>query len=1119
MISNVKAAIFTIQETHFRKKGLLKIENYEIFEAIRKKQSGGSLIGAHKALNPILIDEFNDDFELLVVEVKVGNKEVWIITGYGPQETWPEEQRLPFFQALEKVIVKAELQGKSIFIEMDSNSKLGPEIIPKDPHFQTQNGKILAGIIARHGLRVANSIDEKCKGAITRKRDTKDAVEQSIIDHVIVSDDLVDDLESILIDENEDHALTKIVKTKNGISNKASDHNTIITKFNIKWSSKLRKNRIEMFNLKNKECQIKFKEITSKTSILTEAFNSSDDLNTCTRNFLKSLNNCIRICFKKVRITEQTNKEIDALFNQRQILRNKKDVASRKELENVESKLADLCAQQNYEKIKDEIDAINYDEGGVNSGHLWKLKKKISPKCRDPPTAMLDQYGNILTGEKAIENLAVETYRKRLENKEINEDLKELQSDKEELCQRRLKVAGRNTTPDWNMDQLEVVLKYLKKNKNRDPFGYANDIFHKDVAGNNLKEAILILMNRIKKEQNYPKILEDCDISSIYKNKGARNSFENYRGIFKVPVLRAILDRLIYNDEYENIDAELSDSNVGARKSRNIRDNLFVLNAISNSVVNGKEDPVDIQLFDVEKCFDSLWVEECINDIFEAGLNNDKLVLLYLENQNANIAVKTPRGKSNRTSIKNLIMQGTIWSSFLCTVSMDKLGQFVYDHPDLVYKYKGVVETPSLGMVDDVLCVQKCSTQTVKMNSIINSFMESKKLKLSAKKCNRIHIQNKKCRKSINCPEIKVHKDIMKTSTEQKYLGDIINSNGSIRNTIEERKNKGFGIANEIIAILEEIPLGRFKMEIGLKLRQAMLLNGILFNSEAWHNISETEIRILETVDEYLLRALVKAHSKTALEFLYLEAGAIPIRFIIASRRLIYHHNILKREEKELIKRIYKEQKKNPSKGDFVELIKEDFEIANIVQNDEEIQSIKASIYKQYIKKCIRKAAFVYLTTKQASHSKVSIIKYAQLETQTYMISPLFLNEEVNQLHALRSKTSNCKMNFKNRYGKDDLLCNLCFLENQDQQHILRCIVLQRKLRSSQIAQKKIAYEDLYSNDVYKQKAITSLFLELFKIKSVIEDDSSQPAPSTKDMVLVGDDDLSFDIVHPSSGK
>ena len=63
---------------------------------------------------------------------------------------------------------------------------------------------------------------------------------------------------------------------------------------------------------------------------------------------------------------------------------------------------------------------------------------------------------------------------------------------------------------------------------------------------------------------------------------------------------------------------------------------------------------------------------------------------------------------------------------------MDKLGQLVYKNQDLLNKYKGVVETPSLGMVDDILSIQKCSNDTVKMNAIINSFVEGKKLKLSA---------------------------------------------------------------------------------------------------------------------------------------------------------------------------------------------------------------------------------------------------------------------------------------------------------------------------------------------------------------------------------------------------
>jgi hypothetical protein len=150
---------------------------------------------------------------------------------------------------------------------------------------------------------------------------------------------------------------------------------------------------------------------------------------------------------------------------------------------------------------------------------------------------------------------------------------------------------------------------------------------------------------RGKIEQIYPEALEVYNISSIYKNKGSRNSFNSYRGIYRVPILRTILDRLIYNDEYEGIDEQLSDSNVGARKDINIRVNIFALNAVTNSIVNGNAKSVDVQVFDVEKCFDALWMQECINNLYETGFRNDKLPLLYLENQNAQIAVKSRHSK------------------------------------------------------------------------------------------------------------------------------------------------------------------------------------------------------------------------------------------------------------------------------------------------------------------------------------------------------------------------------------------------------------------------------------------------------------------------------------------
>ena len=112
-------------------------------------------------------------------------------------------------------------------------------------------------------------------------------------------------------------------------------------------------------------------------------------------------------------------------------------------------------------------------------------------------------------------------------------------------------------------------------------------------------------------------------------------------------------------------------------------------------------------------------MQECINDLFETGFDNDKLPILYLENQNAKIAVKTPYGITERRSISNVVMQGTVWGSLFCTATMDKLGKLIYENEELMYKYKNAVNIPSLGMVDDILSIQKCSTGTVKINAVI----------------------------------------------------------------------------------------------------------------------------------------------------------------------------------------------------------------------------------------------------------------------------------------------------------------------------------------------------------------------------------------------------------------
>ena len=549
--------------------------------------------------------------------------------------------------------------------------------------------------------------------------------------------------------------------------------------------------------------------------------------------------------------------------------------------------------------------------------------------------------------------------------------------------------------------------------------------------------AILILMNQIKVQQKVPSALKLCNITSLYKNKGSKKDFENYRGIFRVVVLRSILDKLIYNDEYPGIDKNLTDSNVGARQNRNIRDNIFVINAISNEAVKRKLKGIDMQIFDVYKCFDKLWAKECLNDLYECGFTNDKLPLLYKENVDAQVAIKTASGITRRTSVSDVVMQGTVWGSLMCTSTMDKLGKLAYAMPESLYKYKGV-PVPPLGMVDDIIHVSN-GENTAKMNKVINTFIESKKLKLSESKCFRVHIG----KDHDKCPKLKVHEHDMKDSDKEKYLGDIIDSNGKITGTIENRKKRGQGIITEIMAIINEIPFGEYRTEVALKLRESMLLNGMLFNSEAWHGLTLANIAALEVVDQALLRAILNAHRGTTKEFLYLETGTVPISWILSQRRINFLKHILSRGEDELLKKVYLAQKEQPNQGDFVKIVEHDLKRFELKVED--IETMSKEMLKKELRKRALSAAFVELFRNMQGSTKVKGIKYDRLELQEYLKSRM--SDEVrNTITGLRSKcVRGVKSNFPNLHKVCQhcpLMCNSQTPQLDTQDHILVCSAL-----------------------------------------------------------------------------
>ena len=280
-----------------------------------------------------------------------------------------------------------------------------------------------------------------------------------------------------------------------------------------------------------------------------------------------------------------------------------------------------------------------------------------------------------------------------------------------------------------------------------------------------------------------------------------------------------------------------------------------------------------------------------------------------------------------------------------------------------------------------------------------------------------------------------------------------------------------------------------------------MFLNAILFNSEAWHDVRNSDINRLEKVDEALLRVILGSHSKSPIEMLYLETSTMPLRFIIGSRRLMYLQTLLKRNNDELTKQVLLAQKRNPTKGDFILLCQDDLKTMKIDANFGMIENLSKQAFKRMVKIKVRNAALSFLLSLKEQHSKVRHIEYKGLEAQNYLKSIIFTNDEASLLFGLRTKTAR---QFKGNFPFQNTICIHCPLKCwktketpliDSQEHILQCKSLS-DIRSQDIANDKVEYSNLFSH-VKKQKETVTLIKLLLEERDKLCPPGAKLDPST----------------------
>ena len=373
--------------------------------------------------------------------------------------------------------------------------------------------------------------------------------------------------------------------------------------------------------------------------------------------------------------------------------------------------------------------------------------------------------------------------------------------------------------------------------------------------------------------------------------------------------------------------------------------------------------------------------------MFEAGIDDDSLALIYEANKKNQVAITTPFGITERKLVDKIVLQGEVFGPLQCSVQVDSFGKECLLQDKHLYYYKGDVGIPPLAMVDDLLAISNCGMESVKINGFLNAKTNVKKLQFGGDKCHKMHVG----KKHYLCPELavdnwelrKVNKleagitnleDVfvgdfeMENVDSEKYLGDTIMANGSNKLNIKKRTDKGVGGVSQIMTILENTCYGPYHFQVAAVLRESLLVNSILTNAEAWYGLTKSDIELLESVDELLLRRILEVPSTCPKEMLYLEMGCLPIKFIISSRRLAFLHYILNENENSVIFKVFKAQCNQPLKDDWCTSVRTDIEDFKLNLDLAEIKEMPENSFKSKGKNCCNNESYggAYQAEKQA---------------------------------------------------------------------------------------------------------------------------------------------------------
>ena len=289
--------------------------------------------------------------------------------------------------------------------------------------------------------------------------------------------------------------------------------------------------------------------------------------------------------------------------------------------------------------------------------------------------------------------------------------------------------------------------------------------------------------------------------------------------------------------------------------------------------------------------------------------------------------------------------------------------------------------------------------------------------------------------------EIELSNTILKQSSEYKYLGDILTSDGKISETITQRKNSIIGITAELNAITDELRQSTIHIDAVLQYHHGIIIPRLLLNCETWNTLTKQNYTDIESIQNTNLKRLLRLPASTPSAGLRNELGILSTRSQITKKRAMYLHRLLNLPQTNITQQILLEQQTMPGNTWLHNTLTELEELGLNISLDE----LKCKSKQQW------KSTLTQAITQVDQNERQ---KWMQDSTKCKLIETL--NKVAPYIHKLQPAEAwiilktrlgmlNLKMNYKTAHT--DTICPLCTTEPDTQEHLLKCHKLSQSLQ------------------------------------------------------------------------